>query len=162
MIISHILNEDLWARYRTLSFLGKRKAYFAYTPDALKDELLGSRRKYFPREWWTRDCRWRWQVEVKIDVGRNVMTYLRFSYLCDSTATSICGKPFISSNGPATFRRRLSTNPAIKGGRETREMYASLRIFSDLADDGNSLKISLCFWRLFLLLFFFLCALNFV
>lgn len=124
-----------------------------------------SRRKYFPREWWTRDCRWRWQVEVKIDVGRNVMTYLRFSYLCHSTATSICGKPFISSNGlPATFRRRLSTNPAIKGGRETREMYASLCIFSDLTDDGNSLEISLCFLEIIFFYFylFFPCALNFV
>jgi len=36
-------------------------------------------------------------------------------------------------------------------------MYASLRIFSDLADDGNSLKISLCFLEIFFTFTFFLC-----
>lgn len=29
------------ARYRSLLFLEERRVYFAYTPDVLKDELLG-------------------------------------------------------------------------------------------------------------------------
>lgn len=125
IFLSRKLNENL-CKVSLAVISWRAKSVLCLHARRFKRWAPRSWRKYFPREWWTRDCRWRWQVEVKIDVGRNVMTYLRFSYLCDSTAASICGKPFISSNGlPATFRRRLSINPTIKGGRNARDIRIS-------------------------------------